>query len=640
MFAGLLLHENTTSISDWVDPQDWLKALYPRFKPDISGFDKGSQSLLVEADIYNTPESHSQTSLPTAQGELRVSFWGRLDNREELAEKLAIPSSSMDELPDVQLIIKGWNKWREDLPKHLCGDFAIAIIDTEQNTLFLARDPMGVKPLFYWPHKDGFIFASNIAAFTKLKNIKPTICKEWAAKFLMYTNSRHETTAYAEIKKLAHGHAALIRDGVVKIFTYHIWEDNSAPTYKTSSNAVNEYKAMLEETISNQMASDYPLGIEVSGGIDSSTLAAYIGKLAPSKVKDIWSFSFATYDKEEARINEVLESASIENKYIQRQTYYDVQTLIDDIHTNTMAMGYPALPGIMTNSSHFYKLCEKHKVRTLFSGFGGDEAVTSRTKFLILSELYDKKQFLAIFKIMPGNWIYRIVRTGLFTLRQWKKDRSKAPQPYEDKMLWELSPLKDQIVTKFNLYQHWKSFYIYYKGFRRHNDRIIQGEIPFELVQERLECCTLTAANYGVDYRWPLWGQALVQHYLSTPIVERLGPQMTNRYLHRRAIDGLAPDCVTWQEKQDIGGTRDEDTAYTLTMIPQMVAILKNIYQDMHPILEAILEKDRLLEYIDIFESVTVETKLDNESEFYYVVDYVWLILSLNMWLHGRALKL
>ena len=89
--------------------------------------------------------------------------------------------------------------------------------------------------------------------------------------------------------------------------------------------------------------------------------------------------------------------------------------------------------------------------------------------------------------------------------------------------------------------------------YRRVNDWIVNGLLQMPYVPTRLENCTLVAASYGVDYRCLLWNVRLIQQYLSTPSIEKVGPDGIGRYLHQRAINGTVPHQVAWMPSKDMG---------------------------------------------------------------------------------------
>ncbi|MCA9051327.1 MAG: hypothetical protein KDA89_21465, partial [Planctomycetaceae bacterium] len=150
-----------------------------------------------------------------------VVFWGRLDNRDELMRRLFpdrcgvpplkhVPQTGRregcQEITDAELVREGWRRWGQSLPEKLLGDFALAVVDTVRRQLFLARDPLGVKPLYYWLNQDGVLFATTPKALLCLNGLSPTVDRDWMARYLLHLSMSHDRTAYEEILKLPGGH--------------------------------------------------------------------------------------------------------------------------------------------------------------------------------------------------------------------------------------------------------------------------------------------------------------------------------------------------------------------------------------------------------------------------------------------------
>ena len=218
MFAGVLSFEQ--SISAWGQPEKIVAALAPYSLDKPRDVWASERQLLVQvstrtgsvsAAIYQHPESG-----------LAVAFWGRLDNRPDLISQLEAEHNASDD----ELIALAWLKWGECCPEKLIGDFAFAVASPKTGVLFLVRDVMGVKPLFYRADKHGVFFANSAAAFKSLKLGTLTPSQEWMAKFLLEISYSHTETAYEEIKKLPGAHSLLIHaDGRTNLRRYHQFVD-------------------------------------------------------------------------------------------------------------------------------------------------------------------------------------------------------------------------------------------------------------------------------------------------------------------------------------------------------------------------------------------------------------------------------
>ena len=213
MFAGLLSIEQP--VSAWGAPDTILAALAPYSldKPkDVWAADRqllmqvATRTGSVSAAIYRHPESG-----------IAVAFWGRLDNRPDLIAQLDADHKASDD----ELIALTWLKWGEHCPEKLIGDFAFAVASPKTGAVFLARDVMGVKPLFYRADAHGVFFANSAAAFKPLKLGTLTPSQEWMARYVMEIAYSHTDTAYEETKKLPGAHSLLLHaDGRMNLRRY------------------------------------------------------------------------------------------------------------------------------------------------------------------------------------------------------------------------------------------------------------------------------------------------------------------------------------------------------------------------------------------------------------------------------------
>ena len=133
--------------------------------------------------------------------------------------------------------------------------------------------------------------------------------------------------------------------------------------------------------------------------------------------------------------------------------------------------------------------------------------------------------------------------------------------------------------------------------YRRINDFILQKLLKMPYIATRLENCTVMAAHYGVDYRWPLWDVRLVQQYLSTPSIEKVGPKGVGRYLHCRAIEHLVPKQIAWKPSKDMGyGAANQESQTRL--LPLMANRAEALEADLHLDLSALVDRAKLRDQI------------------------------------------
>lgn len=547
MFAGVYsTHSHLPAVNTDVIKQ----SLAPYHQPDNDGFYTEPNFWLYEQRHHHGYFDHDpHLPLYCEQKGVVVAFWGRLDNREQLAATLGLNHKD-EQLTDAQLVLEAWSHFLQQLPEQLLGDFAIAIVDKTRQQLFLVRDPLGVKPLYYSWQQDKLFFASSAAALKAMDGIVLSKSTEWMARYLWLGLSKDPIkTAYNEMRKLPPAHCLLLaHNAEPQLRRWHFWRDDAPIANQRDERWVNDYRAVLEESIRCRMHSPYPLGTENSGGIDSATLTAYLAKFLDNPVEQLHSFGFAMCEQEPEYILETSQACGIAHNYL---VSAQLGNQTERMERTLKVLGYPEEHGNASFHLPFYQQCQQRNIKVLFSGFGGDEVVTNPAN-LARYEFLDNHQYGALFNILSGNAITRPLRLVKAIL----KPQNPAYRPTfltAWRQRWPYCLLKKEVIEAYNIQHDYMESARYDAPFRRVNDFILQHHLHELHVTTRLDNCTLMANSFGIDYRWPLWDVRLVQQYLSTPTIEKIGPKGIGRYLHRRAITGTVPHKVAWKPSKDMG---------------------------------------------------------------------------------------
>jgi asparagine synthase (glutamine-hydrolysing) len=210
--------------------------------------------------------------MPNEDGSILIVFNGEIYNFSELRAELEQYYHQFNSNTDTEVIIHGYEQWGEKVVEKLNGQFAFCIYDLKKNKLFLARDRLGIKPLYYYWDEKKFIFASEIkpillAEVPRIVNIK-------AAK--SYLNLRYvpgEDTLFAGIKKLLPGNTLTLQNGQINFNQF--W-DVPVPNIKkfSTKNASQTVKGLLTDSVKRRLIADVPVGVYLSGGIDSAAITA------------------------------------------------------------------------------------------------------------------------------------------------------------------------------------------------------------------------------------------------------------------------------------------------------------------------------------------------------------------------------
>lgn len=516
---SLMLSPAHETITTWSSPNCWL----------------------VQSSYENMP-------LLGQDSTLQITAWARLDNREELAQTLKITPEQLNTLSDTALILKAYEQYGETCTQYLFGDFCFVIYNTRTETVFCARDQMGVKPFYYYIDERVFVFSTSLTLFHKLDCVPVKPSMAWASKFLIANLSMDfETTAYEKIFKLPPASQISITSTNFSKQTY--FEFHTEKVSLSSPEAYVElYQEQLERAIKTRIQTPHPLGTESSGGLDSSTITAYAAKYFDRPLHDLYTFSFAHHEEEAQHILSVSQHYNLSHNYICCDA---LDTQFEHTHA-LRTLGAPIEHGNATHHQVFYDLAAKHHVRTLLSGFGGDEFVTSIHGDLYLYELLKNKQYRTLYSNLLGNPVARVLRLAKLrykTTASGGKISRRMQDAFQSR--WPDNIISDDLISAYGIQEAYQARGEFDHDYASLDQFTLENRwAPF--VSTRLENCTLMAASYGIEYRWPLLDPRLIQCFLSIPSSEKYKKGM-GRYLHRKAVSGIVPDNITWKASKYMG---------------------------------------------------------------------------------------
>lgn len=311
-----------------------------------------------------------QQPLSNEDDSIWIVFNGEIYNHPELRADLETRGHKFKTHSDTEAIVHAYEEWGRDCPNHLRGMFAFAIYDIKAETLFLARDRVGKKPLLYTTQNNRFLFASEFAAILS----DPEVARKPNARALdlfMATgciSAPH--TGYEGIHKLPPAHSLTLCKGAIKIERYWSLDEHFAPSKKlqiSEDDAARELLERLEEAIKIRLMSEVPLGAFLSGGIDSSAVVALMSRLSSTPVKT-FSIGF-----EESEFSEVHHARRLAEKYQTDHTEVIVQPDAASIlpllvrHFGEPYADSSAVP------TYYVSQATRQHVTVALNGDGGDE---------------------------------------------------------------------------------------------------------------------------------------------------------------------------------------------------------------------------------------------------------------------------
>lgn len=225
--------------------------------------------------LHTTPESvHEQLPLQNSSGNLVLTADARIDNRDELFDALGVEHSVRSAMPDSVLVLRAYEKWGEHCARWLVGDFTFVVWKRREQELFCCRDHMGTKPLFYFCSPKVFCFASAIKGILARPDVSRGLSDNRVAAFLVDIQAVGEETFYQDIRRLPPAHQLTV--SATRMTTRRHWHPDEAPELRFSStdDCVEACRDLFARCVGARLRSTGPVGIMLSGGLDSSSVAA------------------------------------------------------------------------------------------------------------------------------------------------------------------------------------------------------------------------------------------------------------------------------------------------------------------------------------------------------------------------------
>ncbi|MFP4060595.1 MAG: asparagine synthase-related protein [Bacteroidales bacterium] len=241
--------------------------------------------------LYNTPEAvHEKQPLTTADGNEILFFAGRVDNRDDLCRQLSIPATERDKHPDSYYVLGSYEKWGEDCPDKILGDWSFVVWNKQTQRLFLARDHHGITAMYYYKGHDFFVFSSSLKGILTLPEVPKKINEYKIAQILVAWNDGGPETSYQDILRLPPAHTLTLDNGNVKTNRY--WYLENTPELKLGSEQeyIDAFMEIYREAVRCRLRSYRPVGATLSGGLDSGSVCALAAPMLAERGESLKAF--------------------------------------------------------------------------------------------------------------------------------------------------------------------------------------------------------------------------------------------------------------------------------------------------------------------------------------------------------------
>ncbi len=562
----------------------------------------------------------SNQPMISKSGRYIVVYNGEIYNFIELKKELELLGVVFIRHSDTEVILEGFAKWGVDLFKKLNGMFAFSIYDKELNKIYIARDRFGVKPLYYYSYNQDFIFGSEIKAILASNIIDKKISYQGLYEYLHFATTLGETTFYKNIKKLKGGYYIEYnikkRELNIKKYklNYEVISSNDS-----LEDAVLKTRELFENAVKRQLISDVPIGIFLSGGVDSTAITAYATKHYKGKIKTFSAgFDFSGKDNE-------LPNAKFVSNYFGTEHHElyikgdNISSILEDVNYYfDQPFGDAANIPLYLMSKEL-----KGKEKVILQGDGGDELFAGYHRYI---RLHHYKTYKTISKLFPliktiipkSSSKYKGLRF-LFALNQ--KEPSDEMAYILSQEMFDEDPanyFSQRVTSKLkdvNPFQRYQYFYNKFKDLDPVNRalytdmNIILPDLYFEKVDRA------TMAN-SLEVRVPFLDNDLVEYAMSLPSNYKVRGK-EKKYLLKRAFEGVVPDKILFGAKKGFG-------------VPFQ-------YWLREPMKDFMLNNIRVSEFYNKEIERLMQEHILNKKDNGYIL---WKLLNLSLWLKKSNISL
>ncbi|HEY0322800.1 MAG TPA: asparagine synthase (glutamine-hydrolyzing) [Pyrinomonadaceae bacterium] len=522
--------------------------------------------------IDPSPAGHQP--MLSADGRLSLTFNGEIYNYRELRAELQAKGHQFRTDTDTEVLLAAFAEWGAECLPRLNGMFAFAIWDEKQRTMTLARDRLGIKPLYYAEAQGengtsgSFIFASEIKAILASGLVERVLDVEALNQYLTFLWTPDPHTLFRGIRSLPPAHVLTLRDGDLSV---REWWDVSFDEIE-EGRSEEWWRERVLETLSRvvgmEMVADVPLGSFLSGGVDSSSIVALMKEHASPRRVSTYTIGIESKDLRYDIIPDDVEWARKVNQTLDTD-YHEAMLQPDVIDLLPKLVYHMDVPPIdMAIPSYLVSSAARSTLKVMLSGMGGDEVFAGYPRQLAMKiagaldpvpSLLRRPLMRAVAGALPGGLPGRLTAP----LRNMKKFARSAALDFENRYLGYGTYFTDQ--AKEELYtdemresvRGLDAYYLHRRYFERVQNAAPLNRLLYVDMKTFLPCLNLdttdkTSMAANLEVRVPFLNYELVE------LAARMPPHLKlngfkRKYILKRAAERLLPKEVVWRKKAGFG---------------------------------------------------------------------------------------
>lgn len=563
-----------------------------------------------------------QQPISNESGTLQLICNGEIYNSPELRNRLVASGHTFKTSTDVEVILHLYEDHGENCVRYLRGMFAFAIWDSENRVLFLARDHLGQKPLFFYQNGAHFVFASEVKSILASGIVEPEIDLEGLWHYASLRFMPDQYSLFKRVRKLPAATSVSLKDGQLTLKRY--WTLNFRDKLPVDETAIeDDLDSLMRETVKMHLLSDVRVGAFLSGGIDSTTIAAMMARSTDERVP---TFSIGV---KEQGFNELPYSRLVVQKYnLESHERVVEASLVHLLPAMIYHMDEPADPfGV---GVYLVSQVAAEAVKVVLSGDGGDENFAGYDRYV-------GQTFIDYYCLLP-QWVRRVVMERLVR----RIPESFAYKSLAQKAAWvhdlsffsngeryaqSMSFLRFTNLAKQNLFtQHAKSqvdddnslskILVHFDADNVNDlvDRMLYVDLMTRIPDHNMVISDRMSMAHSLEARCPFVDYKLVEYAASIPSSLKL-KRTKLKYILRKVASRYLPRELVYRKKQGFG------FPLGIWMRKDLKHFLLNLFHDSRFVQLGIFDRD----YVNHL----LREHLSGHADHNY---RLWILLNLELW--------